>query len=72
MMRGSITRGLINKVKEVKKVHKFLRLSRSSGSRTASAQDDVVDRNENEFDEVTYESHDQEPNHTGLKDLHVL
>ena len=37
-----------------------------------SGKDDVVDGDEDEFDEVANGAHDQEANDAGLQDFHVL
>lgn len=40
--------------------------------RACSGQDDVVDGDEDKFDEVADGAHDEEAHDAGLKDLHVL
>ena len=37
-----------------------------------SGKNDVIDGDEDEFDAVSDESHDEEAHHAGLQDLHVL
>ena len=44
--------------------------SRSAAGR--SGEDDVVDRDEDELDEVADGAHDEETNDAGAQDLHVL
>ena len=39
---------------------------------SCSGENNVVDGNENEFDDVAYETHDDEAHEAGVEDLEVL